>query len=66
MGEPGCKDVVQGGDVVHLNEVVVTFDVRNPGLNVNGLEEDHRRREEVPGEESLFRQRTAGGAGGGG
>ena len=33
------------------NEVIVTFDVQNPGLNVDGLGEDHRRRKEVPGEE---------------
>ena len=67
MGEPGhrvCKDIVQGGDVVHLDEVVVALDVRNPGLNVDGLGEDHRRREEeVPGEEPLFRQRVAQDAG---
>ena len=67
MGEPGrrvCKDVVQGGVAVHLDEVIV-IDVRNPGLkNVDGLGEDHRRREEeVPGEEPLFRQRVARDAG---
>ena len=68
MGEPGhrvCKDIVQGGDVVHLDEVVVALDVRNPGLNVDGLGEDHRRREEeAPGEEPLYRQCEAGGTGG--
>ena len=28
--DPERKDVVQGGDVVHLDEVVVALDVQNP------------------------------------
>ena len=69
-GESGsrvCKDVVQGGDVVHLYVIVVdVLDVRNSGpKDVDGLREVHRWGEvEVPGEEPLFRQRAAGGAGG--
>ena len=63
VGEPRRrvrKDVVQGGDVAHLDEVVV----RNPGLNVDGLGEDQpRREEELPGQELLSRQRAAGGGG---
>ena len=51
VGEPGCrvpKDVVQVGGDVHINEVVVAFDIWNPGLNVDGLGEDKRCLERSP------------------
>ena len=58
------KDVVQGGDVVNLEVLVVG--VLGPE-NVDSLSEIHPRGEkEVPGEEPLFRQRAAGSTGGGG
>ncbi|CAL8339846.1 unnamed protein product [Boreogadus saida] len=68
LGRRTSKEVIQGGDVVNLEVLVVgVLGVRNSGPeDVDGLSEVHRRGEkEVPGEEPLFRQRTAGGAGGG-
>ncbi|CAL8369771.1 unnamed protein product [Arctogadus glacialis] len=61
-------NVIQGGDVVNLEALVGGLGVRNFGPeDVDGLSEIHRRGEkEVLGEEPLFRQLAAGGAGGGG
>ena len=63
MGEPGrrvCKDVVQGGVAIHLDEFVV-IDVRNPGLkNVDGDDGEKKRcLERSPSSGSAWR-RTQG------
>ena len=64
-GRRVTEDVVQGGGVIDVDDAAVVVQIRGPGPEqVDGVSEVHRRRkEEMPGEDPLFRQLPAGDTG---
>ena len=63
-GRRVSEDVVHGDVVVGVDDAVVVVQIRAVPEQVDGVREVHRRRkEEMPGEDPLFRQLPAGDTG---